>query len=317
MWSRIIGTGAYLPERILHNIDIEKMVETSDQWITERTGISQRHIIAKDETTSSMAANAAKKAIEMAGINISEIDAIIVATCTPDRTFPNTACILQKHLGITNNCLAFDVGVACAGFIYALDIADQYIRNGKLKNVLIVGSEAMSRIVDWADRSTCILFSDGAGAVVLAADNKPGILSSHIHANGEFKDLLYAPNHLGELNEPPYIRMKGNEVFKVAVNTLNAIVDETLRANNIDQSAIDWLVPHQANLRIIQATARRLNLSMDRVILTVSYQGNTSAASIPLALDVGVRDGRIKRGDTVLMEAFGAGFAWGSTLLVY
>lgn len=316
IYSRILGTGGYLPEKVLSNADLEKMVETSDQWILERTGISNRHIIADDETTSSMAEQAARQALTAANISPSELDLIIVATTTPDRTFPSTACILQQRLG-SAPCPAFDISAACAGFIYGLSIADQFIRTGTIKYALVIGADALSRIVDWTDRTTCILFSDGAGAVVLGADKNAGILATHIHADGNYKDLLYAPNHIGELKEPAYIKMQGSEVFKLAVNKLNDIVDETLTKNNLEKSQIDWLIPHQANLRIIQATAKKLNLPMERVILTVKDQGNTSAASVPLALDQGVRDGRIKQGETLLLEAFGAGLAWGAALIKY
>jgi 3-oxoacyl-[acyl-carrier-protein] synthase-3 len=315
-YSRIAGTGGYLPEKILSNADLEKLVETSDQWILERTGISQRHIIADNETTSGMAEKAALKALEAAQVAPKDIELIIVGTVTPDRLFPSTACILQQRLG-TGICPAFDLNAACAGFIYGLSIADQYIRSGAIKNALVIGVEAISRIVDWTDRTTCILFSDGAGAVVLKADKEPGIVATHLHADGRYKDLLYASNHIGELKEPAYIKMQGSEVFKLAVTSLGNIVDETLEKNNIDKSQIDWLIPHQANLRIIQATAKKLNLPMERVILTVKEQGNTSAASVPLALDHGVRDGRIKRGEMLLLEAFGAGFCWGSALIIY
>lgn len=316
IYSKIAGTGGYLPEKVLSNADLEKMVETTDQWILERTGISQRHIMADDETTSGMAEKAARKALEAANLFPEDIELIIVGTTTPDRMFPSTACILQQRLGVST-CPAFDISAACAGFIYGLSIADQYIKAGTIKNALIVGCEAMSRLVDWTDRTTCILFSDGAGAVVLQAANKPGILNTHIHADGRYKDLLYAANHIGELKEPSYIKMQGSEVFKIAVTCLGEIVDETLEKNNIDKSKIDWLIPHQANLRIIQATAKKLDLPMERVILTVKEQGNTSSASVPLALDKGVRDGRIKRGETLLLEAFGAGLAWGSALIIY
>lgn len=315
-YAKIAGTGGYLPEKILSNADLEKMVETTDQWILERTGISQRHIMADDETTSGMAEKAARKALEAANLSPQDIELIIVGTTTPDRMFPSTACILQQRLG-SGTCPALDISAACAGFIYGLSIADQYIKSGTIKNALVVGAEAMSRLVDWTDRTTCILFSDGAGAVVLQADDKPGILNTHIHADGRYKDLLYAANHLGELKEPSYIKMQGSEVFKIAVTCLGEIVDETLEKNHIDKSKIDWLIPHQANLRIIQATAKKLNLPMERVILTVQDQGNTSSASVPLALDHGIRDGRIKRGETLLLEAFGAGLAWGSALIVY
>lgn len=315
-YSRILGTGGYLPEKILSNADLEKMVDTSDQWILERTGISTRHIIADNETTSSMAEQAARKAIAAANINPEQIELIIVGTTTPDRMFPSTACILQQRLG-AQPCPAFDLSAACAGFIYGLSIADQYIRTGAIKYALVIGCDALSRIVDWTDRSTCVLFSDGAGAVVLGPSDKPGILATHLHADGRYKDLLYAPNHIGELKEPAYIKMQGNEVFKIAVQRLGSIVDETLEKNNIDKHQIDWLIPHQANLRIIQATAKKLDLPMERVILTVKEQGNTSAASVPLALDYGIREGKVKRGETLLLEAFGAGLAWGSALIIY
>jgi 3-oxoacyl-[acyl-carrier-protein] synthase-3 len=317
-FARIIGTGSYLPERLLTNADLEKLVETTDEWILERTGISQRHVMADHETTSSMAEIAANHAIAAAGIDKNAIDLIIIGTVTPDRIFPSAACALQQRLGITNKCPAFDVGAGCAGFIYALSIADQFIRTGAIKTALVIGAEALTRLVDWQDRSTCILFSDGAGAVILQADSQPGIISTHIHAEGEHKDLLYAASHLGDLkDELPVIKMRGNEVFKVAVNTLGDIVDETLACNNINKSEIDWLIPHQANLRIIQAMAKKLNLPMERVVVTIKEQGNSSAASIPIALDIAVRDGRIKRGELLLLETFGAGFAWGSALVKY
>jgi 3-oxoacyl-[acyl-carrier-protein] synthase-3 len=313
-YSRISGTGGYLPEKVLSNAHLEEMVETSDQWIVERTGISKRHIMSEDETTSSMAHAAANEAFEMAGINPQDVELIIVGTTTPDRTFPSTACILQNRLGALGRP-AFDIGAACAGFIYGLSVADQFIRNGMVKNALVVGAESLSRIVDWTDRSTCVLFGDGAGAVVLEAAEAPGILSTHIHANGQYNNLLYAANHIGELKEPPYIKMQGNEVFKIAVKTLGDIVDETLAHNKMEKSDIDWLIPHQANLRIIAATAKKLNIPMERVILTVQDQGNTSAASIPLALNHAVRSNKIKRGETILLEAFGAGLTWGSALV--
>jgi 3-oxoacyl-[acyl-carrier-protein] synthase-3 len=316
-YSRITGSGGYLPERILSNADLEQMVQTSDTWITERTGISQRHIIADYETTSSMAEIAAGQALEAAGIRANSVELIVVATSTPDRFFPSTASILQKRLGITNQCPAFDVSAACAGFVYALGIVDPLIRSGTVKTALVLGAESLTRLIDWTDRSTCVLFSDGAAGVVLQADTTPGIIATHLHSDGTYNELLYAPNHLGELKEPPYIKMKGSEVFKLAVNMLHDIVDETLAANQLEKSAIDWLIPHQANLRIIQATAKKLNLPMERVILTVKEQGNTSAASIPLALDIAIRDGRIKRKDLLLLEAFGAGFTWGSALVKF
>lgn len=316
IYSRVAGTGGYLPEEILSNKNLEEIVDTSDQWILERTGISNRHIMAEHETTSTMSEQAARQALEVAGILPEDLQLIIVATATPDRTFPSTACILQNRLGAWG-CPAFDVGAACAGFIYAVSIADQFIKTGTYKNALVIGAESLSRLVDWTDRSTCVLFGDGAGAVVLEASDEPGIHSTHIHANGQYNTLLYAANHIGELKEPPYIKMQGNEVFKIAVKTLGDIVDETLEHNNIDKSKIDWLIPHQANLRIITATAKKLNLPMERVILTVQDQGNTSAASIPLAFNHAVRDGRIKRGEMLLLEAFGAGLTWGSALIKF
>lgn len=317
MYSKIAGTGGYLPERIITNAELEKMVDTSDEWITERTGIKQRHVMEDHETTSSMAHAASLLALDAAGISANELDMIIVATATPDRTFPSTAVILQDRLQARQTCPAFDVAAACSGFIYAMSIADKFIRTNAAKHILVVGAESLSRIVDWTDRSTCILFSDGAGAVVLSQSDEPGIISTHLHADGQYNNLLFAPNHIGEMKAPAHINMEGNEVFKVAVKCLGAIVDETLAANNLDQSSIDWLIPHQANLRIIKATAKKLNLPLERVILTVQDHGNSSAASIPLALNVGVRDGRIKRGETLLMEAFGGGFTWGSALVTF
>lgn len=316
-FSRITGTGGYIPARTLTNADLEKMVDTTDQWILERTGIRERHIISEDETTSSMAEIASHRAITAAGIQPNDIELIIVGTTTPDRFFPSTAAILQNRLGITNTCPAFDVGAACAGFIYAISIADTFIRAGTVKTALVLGAESLTRLVDWTDRATCILFSDGAAGVILQADNTTGIIATHTHTDGQYHSLLYAPNHIGELKEPPFVRMKGHEVFKVAVTKLNQIVDETLEKNQLQKSDIDWLIPHQANLRIIQAAAKKLNLPMERVVLTVQDQGNNSAASIPLALDIAVRDGRVKRGELLLMEAFGAGFTWGSALVRY
>jgi 3-oxoacyl-[acyl-carrier-protein] synthase-3 len=320
IYSRITGTGSYLPDKILTNHDLEKMVETSDEWITDRTGIKKRHIV-DNETTCDLAEQASRRAIQAAGINSSDIDLIIVATTTPDRVFPSTACLLQQRLDI-HGCPAFDIQAVCTGFVYALSVADLYVKAGKAKHALVVGAETLSNIVDWSDRTTCVLFGDGAGAVVLSADDKPGILSTHIHADGQYKELLTVPAGISEHPEvlkegKAFMQMKGNEVFKVAVNTLGRIVDETLAANNMDKSMIDWLVPHQANIRIIAATARKLEMSMDNVVVTVDEHGNTSAASIPLAFDIAVRDGRIKAGDMVLMEAFGGGFTWGSALLTF
>ncbi len=316
-YSRIIGTGGYLPDDIRTNDFISQTVDTSDSWIFERTGIKSRRIAADHETASSMAEIAARQALEMSECLADEIDLIIVATGTPDLTYPSTACLLQKRLGI-KNCAAFDIQAACSGSIFGLSIADQYIKTGAAKKVLIVGTEICSRIVDWTDRTTCILFGDGAGAIVLEASDQAGILSTHIHSDGEFEDLLYCPNlYINTEQHSPYISMRGNEVFKVAVNTLGRIVDETLDANNMDRSEVDWLVPHQANIRIIAATAKKLKMSMDQVVVTLESQGNTSSASVLLAFNEAVRDGRIQRGQVVLLEAFGAGFTWGSALIKF
>jgi 3-oxoacyl-[acyl-carrier-protein] synthase-3 len=314
--SRITGTGSYLPERILTNAELERSIDTTDEWIFTRTGIRERHIVAEGQYTSDMALEAAKKAIEAANIDIQSIDLIVLATTTPDRTFPSTACLLQQKLGIIN-CPAFDLQAVCSGFIYALATADNFIKAGAAKCVLVVGADAMSRITDWTDRSNCILWGDGAGAVILQASDEQGILSTHLHANGNFADMLTVPQGVSNLEGSKTILMEGNAVFKMAVNTLDAIVDDTLAANGLEKSDVDWLVPHQANIRILQSTAKKLGMSMDRVVTTVDKHGNTSAASIPLALDVAVRDGRIKRGETILMEAFGGGFTWGSVLMKY
>jgi len=318
IYSRIVGTGSYLPEKILTNIDLESMVETSDDWITDRTGIKKRHIAAADETTTDLAYFAAINAISAAELKPRDIDLIIVATTTPTRIFPSTAALLQQKLGI-HGCPAFDIQAVCTGFVYALTVADKFIKSGSAKNVLVIGAETLSRIVDWTDRNTCVLFGDGAGAVVLQASEEPGILSTHIHCDGSFNNLLHVPTGPGSAitEDPAYIEMQGNEVFKVAVKTLSKIVDETLEANQLDKHDIDWLIPHQANIRIIAATAKKLSMSMDSVVVTVQDHGNTSAASIPLALDVAVRDGRIKRGETLLFEAFGGGFTWGSALIKF
>ncbi|WP_297810936.1 beta-ketoacyl-ACP synthase III [uncultured Methylophaga sp.] len=319
IYSRIAGTGSYLPEKVLTNHDLEQMVETSDQWITERTGIKKRHIAADDETTTDLAYQAAINAIDAAGISNADIDLIIVATTTPTRIFPSTASLLQEKLGISG-CPAFDIQAVCTGFVYGLTVADKFIKAGGVNNVLVIGAETFSRIVDWTDRNTCVLFGDGAGAVVLQASENPGILSTHIHSDGSFNELLHVPTGPGSstaTDDAAYVDMQGNEVFKVAVKTLSSIVDETLLANQMDKKDIDWLIPHQANIRIIAATARKLNMSMDHVVVTVDEHGNTSAASIPLALDAAVRDGRIQRGETLLFEAFGGGFTWGSALIKY
>ena len=319
-YSRIAGTGSHLPSRLLTNTDLEKTVETTDQWIVERTGIRQRYI-AENETTCDLATEACKKAMDAAGVTSADIDLIIVATTTPDRIFPSTACLIQERLGIHGGA-AFDVQAVCTGFVYALSIADKFIRTDSASCALVVGAETLSNIIDWKDRSTCVLFGDGAGAVVLKGSEEPGILSTHLHADGKYKELLTVNGGISEQTEAfkngeVAIQMKGNEVFKMAVNTLGDIVDETLQANNMSKSDVDWLVPHQANIRIIAATARKLKLPMERVVVTVGEHGNTSAASIPLAFDVAVRDGRIKPGETVLMEAFGGGFTWGSVLMKF
>jgi 3-oxoacyl-[acyl-carrier-protein] synthase-3 len=319
-YARIVGTGGYLPEKILTNQDLEKIVETSDEWIRARTGIVKRHIAAEHETTADLAEEASRLALDAAGVKAADLDLIILATTTPDVIFPSTACLVQQRLG-NRGAPAFDIQAVCSGFIYALDIADKFIRTGSAKKALVIGAETMSRIIDWTDRGTCVLFGDGAGAAVMQADAKPGVLSSHLHADGHYESLLKVPVGVSKkakgLDEKPFITMQGNEVFKVAVNTLGRIVDETLAANRLEKGAIDWLVPHQANTRIIAATAKKLDMSMDRVVLTVAEHGNTSAASVPLALDTAVRDGRIKPGDLLLLEAFGGGFTWGSALVRY
>ncbi len=321
MYARIAGTGRYLPEKVLTNADLEQLVDTTDQWIRERTGIRERRVAAEGQTTCDLAEQAALNALDAAGLRPDQIDLLIVGTTTPDLVFPSTACLLQHRLGMAE-CGAFDVNAACSGFIYALSVADQYIRAGNASRVLVVGAETLTRMIDWSDRGTCVLFGDGAGAAVLVADEAPGILSTHIHANGGYGDLLKTDVGVSrgfEAEERGGVRvsMKGNEVFKVAVNTLGRIVDETLAANQLDKSDLDWLIPHQANLRIIKATARKLNMSMDQVIVTVDRHGNTSAASVPMALDVAIRSGEVKRGERLLLEAFGGGFTWGAALVVY
>lgn len=320
-FSRITGTGSYLPEKVLTNSELEKMVNTTDEWIVARTGIEERRIAGENEFTCDLAEAAARNAIAAASIKAQDIDLIIVATTTPDRIFPSTACLLQERLGI-HGCAAFDVQAVCTGFVYGMSIAEKFIRTGSAKMALIVGAETLSRIIDWKDRSTCVLFGDGAGAVILEASESQGIISSHLHADGKYKELLTVPVGVSSGYEKiqqsgAFIEMQGNEVFRVAVNTLGRIVDETLAVNNMKKSDITWLVPHQANIRIINATAKKLGISKDHVVITVNKHGNTSAASIPLAFDTAVRDGRIQRGDTVLMEAFGGGFTWGSVLLKY
>lgn len=306
--ARIAGTGSYLPAKIISNADLEANMDTTDKWIRERTGIQQRHVAADGEYASDMGVAAARRALEMAGIEADAVDLIVVGTTTPDKVFPSTACIIQRKLDI-HNCPAFDVQAVCSGFVYALDVANRMIRTGGAKTALVIGTETLSRITNWQDRGTAVLFGDGAGAVVLQASDEPGIISTHIHADGEFENLLEVP--LGE----NYIEMNGNAVFRKAVATLGAIARETLAGNGFDKADLDWLVPHQANLRIIKAAARKLDMPMERVVVTVDKHANTSAASIPLALDIAVRDGRIQRGQLTLFEAFGGGFTWGSALV--
>ncbi len=320
--ARITGTGSYLPARAMTNTELERLVDTSDQWIRERTGIIERHIADPSECCTDLAEQAARQAIEAAGLMPEDIDLIIVATSTPDQVFPSTACRLLKRLGIHSGPPAFDMAAACSGFVYGLDTATRFITTGGARRALVVGAEVFSRILDWTDRSTCVLFGDGAGAVVLERSEQPGVLSSHLHADGRQEPLLNVPWGVGQgydaLNaDSGTVSMRGNEVFRVAVRTLGALVDETLAANGLNRSDVDWLVPHQANIRIMTATARQLGLSVDQIVSTVERHGNTSAASIPLALDTAVRDGRIQRGDLLLLEAFGAGFTWGSALVRY
>ena len=309
-YSRIISTGSYLPEKILTNYDLEKMVDTSHDWIFERTGINQRHIADENESTVDMAYKASLKSLERSNINAEDIDMIIVATTTPERAFPSTAVLLQNKLDI-KDCFAFDINAACTGFIYALDVADKYIRNNSINNILVVGAEKMSSLVDWSDRNTCVLFGDGAGAVIISSSNNPGIISSTIGSNGSYKDLLTVNP------DSDFIEMKGNDVFKIAVNTMGKIARETLDQYDLKIDDVDWLIPHQANSRIINAIAKKISLPSEKIIMTVGNHGNTSAASIPLAIDYAVESGDLKKEDTILLEAFGAGFTWGSTLLKF
>ncbi|MDI9227452.1 beta-ketoacyl-ACP synthase III [Serratia bockelmannii] len=315
MYTKILGTGSYLPVQVRTNADLEKMVDTSDEWIVTRTGIRERRIAAADETVATMSFQAAEKALEMAGVAKEDIGLIVVATTTTTHAFPSAACLVQQMLGI-KDCAAFDLAAACAGFTYALSVADQYVKNGAVKHALVIGADVLSRTLDPEDRGTIILFGDGAGAVVLGASEAPGILSTHLHADGSYGSLLTLPyKDRQNQDKPAYVTMAGNEVFKVAVTELARIVDETLQANNMDRSELDWLVPHQANLRIISATAKKLGMWMDKVVVPLDRHGNTSAASVPSALDEAVRDGRIQRGQLVLLEAFGGGFTWGSALV--
>jgi len=317
IYSRITGTGSYLPERIVTNAELEKLVDTTDEWIRTRTGIERRHIAAAGETTVDLGEQAARRALEAAGVSPAEVDFIAFGTTTPDLIFPNCGVLLQERLGCVGSP-AFSVETACAGFMYALSIADKYVRCGEAKRALVIGAETLSRITDWKDRATAVLFADGAGAVVLEPAESAGLLSTHLHADGRYHEMLYCASGVSRGMQPQLaISMAGKEVFKIAVTKLGSVVDETLAANGLDRTAIDWLVPHQANIRIIQATASKLEMPLERVIVTVADHGNTSAASVPLALDVGVRDGRIKRGDLLLLEAFGGGFTWGSALVRY
>jgi 3-oxoacyl-[acyl-carrier-protein] synthase III len=317
IYSRVAGTGSYLPKKIITNHDLEKMVDTTDEWIRTRTGIERRHVAADGETTVDLAEHAARRALEAAGVAPAEVDFIAFGTTTPDLVFPNCGTLLQQRLGC-RGVPAFSLETACAGFMYALSIADKYVRCGEARRALVIGAETLSRITDWSDRGTAVLFADGAGAVLLEPAATPGVLSTHLHSDGEYKDLLYCASGVSKgFAAKLVISMVGSEVFKIAVTKLGQVVDETLAANGLDRSALDWLVPHQANIRIVQATARKLEIPMERVIVTVQDHGNTSAASVPLALDVAVRDGRIRRGELLLLEAFGGGFTWGSALVRY
>ena len=321
IYSKITGTGKYLPDHILTNKDLEEIVDTSDDWIKSRTGVEKRHIASDDQSTSDLAYEAAKIAIRNSSTNLNEIDLIIVGTCTPDLVFPNTATLVQEKLGI-GGCPAFSLETACSGFIYAAAVADKFIKVGEAKCALVIGADCLSRLLDWTDRSTCVLFGDGAGAVILKPSSESGIISCHLGSDGQYKDLLCYPIgpskdlHKAGSSDAKLL-MSGNEVFKVAVRTLGKLAEKTLRDNGIDQDKLDWLVPHQANMRIIKATAKRLKLPLSKVILTVQDHGNSSSASIPMALDVGIEDGRIQRGQLILMEGFGGGFTWGSILMRY
>ncbi len=314
--SKIIGTGSYLPAKVVTNYDLEKLVDTTHEWIFSRSGISERHVAAENEMSSDLALHACKRALEAAGLTAADIDLIIVATTTPDHIFPSTACVLQDKLG-NKNAIAFDVQAVCSGFIYALNTADLYIRDGQAHNALVIGTEVLSRILNWQDRTTCVLFGDGAGAVVLQRSETPGLLGAKLHADGSQRCMLSAPGQIrdGKIHDEPFIKMDGQSVFKFAVKSLSEVAEEVLAANHMNGSQIDWMVPHQANIRIIESTAKKLGLSMDNVVQTVATHGNTSAASIPLALDTAVRDGRIKPGQHILMEAVGGGFTWGAALI--
>ena len=314
--SKIIGTGSYLPAKVLTNADLEKMVDTTHEWIYSRSGIAERRLAAEDEKTSDLALQASRRAIEAAGVGLDEIDLIIVATTTPDQIFPSTACILQDKLGIKQGA-AFDVQAVCAGFIYALSTADAYIRSGQARTVLVVGAETLTRLLDWTDRTTCVLFGDGAGAVVVQASDEPGIIKTRLRADGSQRCMLEAAGYIGNgtVQGDPYIKMDGQGVFKFAVKVLSEVVDEVLEGTGVAASEVDWLIPHQANIRIMEATAKKLDLSRDKLVVTVDRHGNTSAASIPLALDTAVRDGRVQPGQHILLEGVGGGFTWGAVLL--
>ena len=320
-YARILATGSALPERVVTNFDLEKMVDTSDEWIRTRTGIRERRVAADGETTGDLAFRAAEQALRDAGVKASELDMVVLGTTTPDIIFPATACLIQNRLG-ANGCMAFDVNAACSGFVYALGVANNFVRTGQVKKALVVGAETLTRMVDWSERETCVLFGDGAGAVVLEASSEPGILATCLHADGGYKHLLYNPVGVSvgfndEKNHGVRIHMSGREVFKFAVKTFDALVGETLAAAGMHESEVDWLIPHQANLRIIEATAKRLGMSMERVIVTVDKHANTSSGSVPLALDAAVRSGKIKRGQNLLLEAFGGGFTWASAMVRY
>jgi 3-oxoacyl-[acyl-carrier-protein] synthase III len=315
-YARIVGTGSYLPEKTVTNDDLAKLVDTNDEWIVSRTGIRERHYAADSQSASDLALHAAQRAMKAASVRPSQIDLIIVATSTPDMIFPSTACILQDKLGV-KQCVAFDVQAVCAGFVYALSTAEKFIRTGASKCALVVGTEVFSRIMDWEDRSTCVLFGDGAGAVIMTASTVPGVLSTHLHADGSYREDLCTPGSIenGKVRGSPYLKMDGSAVYKFAVKAFEEVAWEALHANGLGSDAIDWFVCHQANKRIIMHAAKKLSLPDEKVILTVDKHGNTSAASVPLALDTAVRDGRIKSGDTVLIAALGGGFAWGAALL--
>lgn len=320
-YARIAGIGSFLPEKVITNKDLEKVMDTTDEWIRDRTGIKRRHVVVEGETTSSIGVEAAKRALADAGLSVDDVDLIVLGTCTPDKIFPSTACIIQRKLGI-RNCPAFDVSAVCSGFVYALDVANRFIKTGGAKTALVIGAETLSRIVNWEDRGTAVLFGDGAGCVVLTASDEPGILATHIHADGQYEELLHVPYGVSAGYEQTlagraFIEMNGNAVFKRAVATFDAIARETVADLDGDLNDIDWFVPHQANMRIIKAAAKKLGMPMERVIATVDEHANTSSASIPLALDQAVRDGKIKRGETLMFAAFGGGFTWGSTMLKY